>query len=354
MDDALRVIAKSWDYPCAERLAGNLVWMVEHLVAYGELRAPPGLLGQLEKVSISTIRRILMRIGQNQPRLPRRRPEQTNQVIKNIPMPRIPWQEQEPGHVEVDLVHHCGPSASGEYVHTLQMVDVATGWSERVAVLGRGQLVMQDAFRRILARLPFQVLEIHPDNGSEFFHHHLVRFWKETVQGVHLSRSRPFHKNDNRFVEQRNGLVRAYLGNERLDTVAQTLALNQLYDQMWVCFNLFQPTLRLAEKTSILTALGHFQVKRRYEQAQTPFDRLCRTEAISAERKELLEHLRKQTNPRPLREEIYRTIDGLFSLPNAVPGQTEDVHLTLSATPNVQSGDICSVTLSPDRTIPSG
>jgi len=122
-----------------------------------------------------------------------------------------------PGHFEVDSVHcqscrrhgHCGPSASGEYVHTLQMVDVATGWSERVAVLGRSYQVMRAGFERCLERLPFPVLEIHPDNGSEFFprrgpmgNHHLVRFFRDTVQGVELSRSRPYQKNDNRNVEQ--------------------------------------------------------------------------------------------------------------------------------------------------------
>ena len=128
-------------------------------------------------------------------------------------MKRIPWDEAEPGHFEVDLVHHCGPSASGEYVHTLQMVDVATGWSERVAVLGRSFRVMRVGFQRCLERLPFPVLEIHPDNGSEFLNHHLVRFFRDTVQEVDLSRSRPYHKNDNRNVEQKNStLVRAYLG----------------------------------------------------------------------------------------------------------------------------------------------
>lgn len=93
---------------------------------------------------------------------------------------------------------------------------------------------MGDAFRRILARLPFSVLEIHPDYGSEFFNHHLVRFWKDTVTGVRLSRSRPWYKNDNRFVEQKNAaLVRAYLGHARLDSVAQTKVVNDLYDKMW-------------------------------------------------------------------------------------------------------------------------
>jgi IS30 family transposase len=104
-------------------------------------------------------------------------------------MRRIPWNEQEPGHFEADLVHHCGLSASGEYVSTVQLVDVATGWSERAAVLGRSYLVMEDAFQRILARLPFPILEIHPDNGSEFFNHHMLRFWNKTIPGVQLSRS---------------------------------------------------------------------------------------------------------------------------------------------------------------------
>mgnify|MGYP001050437459 CR=1 FL=1 len=116
---------------------------------------------------------------------------------------RISWDEQQPGHFEVGLVHHCGPSASGEYVHTLQMIDVATGWSERVAVLERSRLVMEDAFRRILSRLPFLILEIHSDNGSEFFslqdpvgNHHLLRFWREIVQGVQLSRKGSGRKPD--------------------------------------------------------------------------------------------------------------------------------------------------------------
>jgi hypothetical protein len=98
---------------------------------------------------------------------------------------------------------------------TLQMIDVATGWSERVAVLGRSFRVMEAAFLHILARLPFPILEIHPDNGSEFFNHHMLRFWGQIVQGVKLSRSRPFHKNDNPRVEQKNAtLVRAYRSAE--------------------------------------------------------------------------------------------------------------------------------------------
>jgi hypothetical protein len=330
VDDALRVIAESADYICAERLTPNLAWLATHLAAHGELTLSPQLLDQLERISVSTVERILTRIRQDEPRLPRRGPKRANNLLRDVPMKRIPWQEQRPGHFEVDLVHHCGPSASGEYVHTIQMIDVATAWSERIAVLGRSYLVMEDGFSRILARLPFRVQEVHPDNGSEFFNNHMLRFWHGLKPKPQLSRSRPYHKNDNRFVEQKNAtLVRAYLGYDRLDTVAQTLAVNQLYDKMWLYYNLFQPVMRLSEKTSIREEGQPSRIKRRHDQAATPFDRLCATQAIPQDRREQLETLRDRTNPRQLRQEIYDLIDYIFSLPDAPTGITEDVRQSL-------------------------
>ncbi len=334
VDAALRVIYEAFDYICADRLTPNLVWMACHLARHGELELTPSLLEQLGQISTSTVERKLKHIVPEQPRLPRRKgPRRVNRLLRTIPMTRIPWNEQEPGHFEVDLVHHCGPTAAGEYVCSLQMIDVATAWSERAAVLGRSYLVMEDAFLCILARLPFPVLEIHPDNDSAFFNHHMLRFWGERVRGVHLSRSRPYHKNDNRFAEQKNRtLIRAYLGYERLDTVAQTLALNHLYDRMWLYYNFFQPVMRLEEKIIIPGEDGQpARVKYRYDRARTPFERLCESEVLLPEHREQLEALRDQTNPRQLRQEIYDWIDYIFSLPGAVPGVTEDVHLTLRA-----------------------
>jgi hypothetical protein len=334
VDDALRVIAESTDYICAERLRPNLRWLATHLAAHGELTVTPHLLEQLDRISVSTVERILTRLRQDEPRLPRRGPRRTNSLLQDVPMKRISWQEQEPGHFEVDLVHHCGPSSSGEYVHTIQMIDVATAWSERRAVLGRSYLVMEDGFSRILARLPFSVQEFHPDNGNEFFNHHMLRFWHGLKPKPQLSRSRPYHKNDNRFVEQKNStLVRAYLGYDRLDTVAHTLVVNQLYDKMWVYYNLFQPVMRLSEKTAIREEGQPSRVKRCFDKAATPFDRLCATNAISPEQKERLTALRDQTNPRQLRQEIYDLIDYIASLPGPVPGVTEDVRLTLTTNP---------------------
>lgn len=327
---AIRVIADSLDYPCAERLTPNLAWMAKHLAAHDELEVSDPLLLLLEQISISTVERRLGTIRQDQPRLARRRPRPANSVLRGVPMGRIPWDVGVPGHFETDLVHHCGSSSSGEYVHTMQMVDVATGWTETRAVLGRSYVVMKDAFQYTLDRVPFAVLEIHPDNGSEFLNHHLVRFWKETVKGVHLSRSRPYHSNDNPFVEQRNGHpIRVYLGYDRLDTVAHTRVVNQLYDKLWLYLNFFQPVMRVAEKTVIAEDGQRTKIRRRYDAARPPFDRVCATEAISHERRAQLTALRDQTNPRQLLATIRELIDQIFSLPNAVPGEVQDVYDTL-------------------------
>jgi hypothetical protein len=330
VDDALRVIDESFDGICAERLTPNLVWMARHLGWHGELRTTTRLLEQLGGISVSTVQRRLNRIRQDQPRLPRKKPRGQRRLLQDIPMLRLPWILVEPGYLETDLVHHCGPTAAGEYVCTLQMIDVATGWSERRAVLGRSYLVMKDAFCYILPHLPFPVREVHPDNGSEFLNHHMLRFWGNLVQGVTLSRSRPYHKNDNPRVEQKNyTLVRAYLGYQRLDTVAQVLAVNRLYDKMWIYYNLFQPVMHLVEKEIVPQEGQATRVKRRHDKARTPFDRLCETEAILPAHQQQLEALRDSINPRRLRWEIYDDIDDILNLPCAEPGSTQNVHLTL-------------------------
>ena len=189
------------------------------------------------------------------------------------------------------------------------MVDVATGWSERVAVMGRGQRAMEAGFAHLLSRLPFAIVELHPDNGSEFFNYHLVHYWKEKVVGVQLSRSRPYQKNDNRIVEQKNDtLVRQYFGDLRFDRPEQIEAMNALYEQMWIYYNLFQPAMHLSEKTVV----GD-KVRRKWDQACTPFERLKATGKLSAQQEQRLQTLYEQTNPQQLREEIYHRLAQLWS-----------------------------------------
>ena len=316
VDDALRILAESLDYVCAERLHGALSWLPQHLAAHGELDLTDDLAAQLAHISIPTIRRHLARLQQDEPRLARKRPTR-NAVAADVPIRRIPWDEPTPGHFEVDLVHHCGPSTDGDYVHTLQMLDVATGWSERVAVLGRSQRAMVAAFQRIEARLPFPLLEVHSDNGSEFLNAHLLRHFRQRVKIVDLSRSRPYHKNDNRFVEQKNAtLVRSFFGEERFDTPLHQRLLDRLYEQMWLHYNFFQPVLRLTDKERT-DQNGVVRFVRKWGEAATPLDRLCASQVLDTAAQHALKDRRASLNPRQLRADIYHLRDKVFDLPRA-------------------------------------
>jgi hypothetical protein len=326
---ALKVIAESRDFICADRLQPSLVKMAKQLARHGELELTPELLTSLDSISVSTVKRILRRLKQDEPQLERKRPT-SKEILGQVAVRRIAWDEPNPGHFEVDLVHHCGQNASGHYVHSLQMIDVATGWSERVATLGRSYRVIEDAFRRILARTPLPVHEIHSDNGNEFLQHHMIRFWQEEIGGVALSRGRPYRKNDQRFVEQKNStLVRDYLGYGRLDTVVQTNLLNLLYEWMGIYYNLFQPVMRMVEKEIVQGPDGSYRTRRRYDQARTPFERLCETGVLDSAERERWQELYDQINPRQLRLQIHQWLGQLFALPGAKPGETEDIFDTL-------------------------
>lgn len=314
----VRVVWESLDYICAERLTPALLPTARHLAQFGEVEVTAEVAGLLGQLSISTVQRLLDRLPRATPRLPRGGPERANAVRHAIPMRRLDWATAAPGYCEVDLVHHCGEAASGAYVHTLQLLDIATGWSERAAVLGRSQRAMEAAFQRILDRIPFTIKELHPDNGSEFLNAHLVRFFGEAVTGVRLSRSRPYHKNDNRVVEQKNySLVRAYVGYGRLDTAAQAQALDDLYEQLWVYYNLFQPVLHLTEK-----AVVEGKLKRTWDTAATPSHRLLATTGLTPAEQARLAALHELTNPRQLRREINTRLGRLWATP---PGPAPDL-----------------------------
>jgi hypothetical protein len=344
VDDAIRVIALSLDYPCAERLQPNLVWMARHLASHQELIVSEETLKKLEQVSCSTLKRVLKRVGRSQPKMTTQQPKRPKRagIHKAYPMRKIPWNEPETGHFEVDLVHHCGEAATGDYIHTIQMVDVATGWCEIAAVMGRSYRVMKNGFAFMLSRLPIPVVELHPDNGSEFFNQHLLRFWKHAVIDAEITRSRPYQKNDNRFIEENNrSLVRAYVGHDRFDTQDQLKTLRLLYEHLWLYHNFFQPVMRLQEKIY----LNEFQYQRKYDQAKTPYDRLKEKNILDKNWMQQLDDLRTRTNPMTVREQIDLLTGNLLSLPVLDKSETVNIFETL-----IQEADI-SVTLSNDLTI---
>ena len=140
--------------------------------------------------------------------------------------------------------------------------------------------------------------------------------------------------------EGNSTLVRAYLGYDRLDSVVQTLAANHLFELMWIYYNLFQPVMHLVEKQVVREDGKQTRIQRRHDQARTPFDRLCATDAILPEHQAQLEALRDRINPRELRRQIYNAIDHLFTLPGAAPGAAENVHLTLVENANGNTLDL--------------
>lgn len=302
--DVVRVVWESLDYVCAERLTPVLSDTARRLAAWEELKLTPEVEDALGKISRATVQRLLERFQQDSPQLPKRKPQPTNQLLRQVPMGRLSWQTTVPGSFETDLVHHCGTAASGDYIHTLQLVDIATGWSERVAIWGRSQQAMVKGFQKVLERLPFTITHLHPDNGSEFFNDHLIRYFGEKITGLQLSRSRPYQKNDNRFVEQKNNtLVRAYVGYERLDRANQWVALNALYEKLWLYYNLFQPVMHLVGK-QIMDGRLH----RKWDRAQTPYQRLLASHILSPTNEARLADLYTKTNPRELRQAIYDSV----------------------------------------------
>ena len=306
--DVVRIVWESLDYVCAERLTPVLLDTARQLAEWEELTLTSEVENKLSSISRATVQRLLQRFQLDSPKLPRRRPQPPNRLLRDVPMERLSWDTRVPGDFETDLVHHCGTVAAGDYIHTLQLVDIATGWSERVAVLGRSQEAMVRGFRKVQARLPFSIHKLHPDNGSEFFNDHLIRYFGEEITGLLLSRSRPYRKNDNRFVEQKNStLVRAYVGYERLDNGAQCAALNSLYDQLWLYYNLFQPVMHMVSKESV-----NGRVRRKHDTAQTPYQRLLSSGILSPEQKRRLAELHAKTNPRQLRREIYQAVEQLW------------------------------------------
>jgi hypothetical protein len=331
VEAALLVVAESMDYICGKRLQPVLADIAQDLERHGELRLSGEVKESLGKISAATIDRLMAgHKGKIEKRLPRKSPTRPNKVQQAVPMQIIRWDEREPGNFETDLVFHSGSSTEGDFVYTLQMIDVATGWSERGAILGKSGTVMMDAFRVFRHRLPFSIKQIHFDNGAEFLNGHMLRFWPDLVPNVRLSRNRPWRKNDSRFVEQKNfTLVRTYLGYRRYDTVAQTRAINHLYELMGLYYNLFQPVMRLQEKTRVMVN-GQTKIRRRHDTPKTPLQRLCDSGVLDDVQMSALKQLRSAINPLELRRQILALIDEIKSMPNAKPGQVPHVYLTLS------------------------
>lgn len=188
---------------------------------------------------------------------------------RQIPVRTAYWDAKEPGYVEADTVSHSGPSATGEWVHSLNVTDIFSCWVETRAVLGNSESAVSLALDGIRKALPFAMLELDTDNGGEFINYQVYRYCEKNR--IAFTRSRPYKKDDNAHIEQKNWThVRKVFGWQRYDTVEEKDAMNSLYQgPLRLMMNLFQPCVKLVEKRHAGT-----RVSRRYDSAQTPLDRL--------------------------------------------------------------------------------
>jgi hypothetical protein len=218
------------------------------------------------------------------------------------------WDAQRPGFLEIDLVAHCGNTTEGQFLCTLTCTDLCTGWTEVTGLLHRSQEAVSEALCRVRQRLPFPLLGIDSDNGGEFINDLLYRYCLD--EQITFTRSRPYQKNDQAHVEQKNwSVVRHTVGYDRWETEQELALLESIYDDLRLYINFFQPSFKLIAKERV----GNKTIKR-YDTAKTPYQRVLERKDVSLETKARLAHLYIQLNPAELRRRIDQKIAQLWKI----------------------------------------
>ena len=296
---ALTRLWKAANCICAKRLKPFLPEFMEALERHGELDLPPAVRAQVSGMSAATIDRMLRRVRHHREWLHLGTTKPGTLLKHQIPVRTFAdWDASRSGFVEVDLVAHCGPSTQGEYLHSLVLTDIATTWSECVPLLNRGQVAVTDAIRQVRRVLPFSLLGLDSDNGSEFINAHLKSYCEK--QGITFTRGRPYNKNDQCFVEQKNyTVVRQVVGYDRFEGEAPYAAMWGLYRKLRLYVNFFQPSQKLVSKTR-----QGSRVRRTYDAARTPYRRVLARPDIPEATKHRLTELYESLNPAALLEQV--------------------------------------------------
>ena len=305
--DALAAIWEAAGYPWSVRLKALLpLWLPW---ARKRLRLPAAVEDQLRVISPRQIDR---RLAARRRQLTRRlygRTKPGTLLKHHIPLKTDHWEVTTPGFTEIDLVAHCGDRAEGEFAHSLNLTDIHTSWVETRAILGKGEVTVQQALERLRQALPFRLQGIDSDNGSEFVNHHLYRYCQQ--QEIQFTRGRPYKKDDNAHIEQKNWThVRKLLGYVRYDTPAALEAINDLYaHELRLLQNVFLPSVKLLRKERVGARL-----RRRYDVPRTPFERV--EESAQADPRALaqLRALRTRLDPFALAQTIDRKLERIYAL----------------------------------------
>lgn len=306
--DALLVLWRATDEICGERFQPFIPELLKKMTACDEISVSNETKEKLLQISIGHVKRII----RHQKRISVTRIRGTTRpgtLLKHqIAIRYGPWEEVDPGYFEMDTVAHSGETVVGNFIYSLNLVDISTGWTEQAAIWGKGERATLEQFKKIEERLPMKILGIDPDNGSEFINWHMYRHCQKNK--INFTRSRAYHKNDNAHVEQKNWTaIRQLVGYDRLDKKKQLEILNDLYVNYWRLYvNFFQPTMKLKEKIKD-TKTG--KTKKKYYEAKTPYQRILEHKKVDPKIKKILRGIYKGLNPVKLKLEIKRKLDEL-------------------------------------------
>ena len=310
--EVIAALIKIWDVldrPCGTRLKPYLPEIVAVMERQQELVLDPPTKDLLLRMSRSTIDRALGEARRRPHRRTRGTTKPGSLLKNNIPVHvYTPWDEQRPGFVEVDLVAHGGDSAWGEFLFSLNTVDVATGWTETVAIANKGQAAAFAGLLQMRDRVPMPLLGIDSDNGSEFINNHLFRYCE--TEHITFTRCRPYKKNDQAHIEQKNwSVVRRTVGYDRYESPQALRQLQDLYQILRLYLNFFQPVMKLVGKERFGA-----RVKKRYDEARTPYQRILEAEEVSQTVKDELQAIYLTLNPVSLRRQIDKCLNSLWNL----------------------------------------
>lgn len=306
---ALKAIWEASDRLCSKRLHPFLPEMVKVLRQHGNQRIDAALEERICRMSPSTIDRLLRSCRKNGVRKPISTTRPGSLLKSCIPIRTFAdWLENKPGFVETDLVAHCGESAEGFYLYTLCAVDVASGWTECLPVWGKSNINVRQSIHRMRQHLPFNLLGVDSDNGSEFINHSLYNYCRD--EKITFTRSRSYKKNDSCHVEQKNGnVVRRLVGYDRYASKAAFECMDRVYSLVRMYINCFQPTMKLVNKTR-----HGAKVYKVYDRAQTPYQRLLQSGALTEAKKAELAAFYRGLNPVLLLEQINGNLEKLWKL----------------------------------------
>ena len=318
---ALRLAWEATDRLCSKRLQPFLPELIAVLRRHGESDLSAQVEAQLCQMSPSTIDRLLRPYRRPGGRRPFTTTRPGSLLKKSIPIRTFAdWQEDRPGFLEVDLVAHCGESTEGFYLTTLCSVDIATGWVECMGVWGKSQDRVGGAVHRVSQRLPFPLLGLDSDNGSEFINHHLYDYCQR--HGITFTRSRSYKKNDSCHVEQKNwSVVRRLIGYDRYDSKAALEALNRVHSLTRHHTNFFQPARRPSGTMAggpvmkLVHKTRHgARVHKIYDTAQTPYQRLLSTGILTEAKQQELAATYHRLNPALLLRQTNENLEQLWTM----------------------------------------